>query len=112
MIRVPVPQAAASGASPFPVLLGSADVARILQVHKRTVERMMRSETIPGAFKVGKQWRMFSADFDAFLAQQKRITFVHTRRIRAGVAITRVRQHEAENNNDAVSTHSESGVAS
>jgi excisionase family DNA binding protein len=53
-----------------PLLLDTEQVAELLGLHKKTVEKMCRNESIPGAFKIGKFWRINRAIFEQWLASQ------------------------------------------
>jgi excisionase family DNA binding protein len=42
------------------------EVAKILNVQKRTVQRLMKSRKLPG-FKVGKEWRIKDIDLNGWI---------------------------------------------
>src|SRR5215216_2239215 len=48
-------------------LLTLAEAAAYLPVHRRTMSRLLRQRVVPGT-KIGRQWRVRSADLDAVLA--------------------------------------------
>jgi excisionase family DNA binding protein len=39
-------------------LLTITEAARLLQISPRTVHRMIQNKKLPGAFKIGGQWRL------------------------------------------------------
>lgn len=52
-------------------LLTVPEVAHHLRQNEQTVRRLMRLGTIPGAIKLGREWRIAQADLDAFLTDLK-----------------------------------------
>ena len=48
-------------------LLTLAEAAAYLRVHRRTMARLLRQGVVPGT-KIGRQWRVRTADLDAVLA--------------------------------------------
>jgi excisionase family DNA binding protein len=48
-------------------LLTLAEAAAYLRVHRRTMGRLLRQGVVPGT-KIGRQWRVRTADLDAVLA--------------------------------------------
>jgi len=53
-------------------LLDVKSAAEILKVHPNTVVRMLRAGRLPG-LRLGRFWRIPSADLEAWLAQQKQL---------------------------------------
>jgi excisionase family DNA binding protein len=53
-----------------PLLLDTEQVAELLSVHKKTVEKMCRHQLIPGAFKIGKFWRLHRVVLEQWLLTQ------------------------------------------
>ena len=47
-------------------LLTLAEAAAYLRVHRRTMSRLLRQGVVPGT-KIGRQWRVRTADLDAVL---------------------------------------------
>jgi excisionase family DNA binding protein len=45
--------------------LTTEEIAKILKVHQRTVQRLIRSGELP-AFRVGIQWRVNRSDLEAY----------------------------------------------
>jgi excisionase family DNA binding protein len=46
------------------------DVAKVLKVQKRTIQRLMKSKKLPG-IKVGKEWRIRSMDLAGWIQRMK-----------------------------------------
>lgn len=42
----------------WPELLTVADAAKYLRVHRSTVYRLLKDKSLPGAFRVGSDWRV------------------------------------------------------
>jgi len=55
-----------------PKLLTTAQIAEALQLNESTITWWLRKGRLRG-FKVGKNWRVSTADFDAFLEEQANI---------------------------------------
>ncbi len=55
-----------------PKMLTSAQNADALQLTESTITRWLRNGRLRG-FKVGKDWRVSTIDFDAFLEEQANI---------------------------------------
>ena len=53
---------------PDPEFLTILEVAELLRLAERTAYDLVRKGRIPGAAKVGGQWRIRRADLDAWLA--------------------------------------------
>lgn len=52
-------------------LLIVPEVADILRRHDQTVRRLMRTGIIPGAIKIGREWRITRHDLDTYLSSLK-----------------------------------------
>ncbi len=52
-----------------PKLLTPAQIAEALQLNESTITRWLRKGRLRG-FKVGKDWRVSTADLDAFLEEK------------------------------------------
>ena len=55
-----------------PKLLTPAQIAEALQLNESTITRWLRKGRLRG-FKVGKDWRVSTADFDAFLEEKANV---------------------------------------
>ncbi len=55
-----------------PKLLTPAQIAEAFQLNESTITRWLRKGRLRG-FKVGKEWRVSTADLDAFLEEQANI---------------------------------------
>ena len=55
-----------------PRLLTPAQIAEALQLNESTITRWLRHGRLRG-FKVGKEWRVSTADLDAFLEERANI---------------------------------------
>lgn len=53
-------------------LIDVKGAARILHVHPNTVVKMLRAGALPG-LRLGRFWRIPSADLEAWLARQKQL---------------------------------------
>ncbi len=54
-------------------LLKTEDVSRILKVPNRTVTRLAKKKAIPGAKKIGGNWRFDRDHFGRWLASRRKI---------------------------------------
>ena len=52
-------------------IVGVSDAAKIFRVHKVTLYRMLESPGIPGAFKVGRVWRLDIEQLERFLVTRQ-----------------------------------------
>jgi excisionase family DNA binding protein len=59
------------GVTEFEPLLDSEQAARLLQVHRKTLQKMARRGEIHGSH-VGKLWRFRASDLNEWLDQQER----------------------------------------
>jgi len=48
------------------------EVAEFLRCHRLTVYRLLRRGQIPGAFRVGSDWRISSDKFEEWIGQSQR----------------------------------------
>ena len=55
-----------------PKLLTPAQIAEALQLNESTITRWLRKGRLRG-FKVGKDWRVSTADLDAFLEEKANV---------------------------------------
>ncbi len=55
----------------LPKPLTPEDIALTLQIDVKTVQGMFREKQFPGAYKVGKLWRVSRADFERWLQKQR-----------------------------------------
>jgi len=53
-------------------LLTMAEVARLLKLSKRTVQRLTTTRKLAGGFKVGGQWRYNRASLEKFVNEQEK----------------------------------------
>lgn len=53
--------------SPEPILLTSEEVASLLRIKVRTVQALARGHQLPGARRVGKQWRFLRSAIMEYL---------------------------------------------
>ena len=51
-------------------LLSLKEAAEVLKIGVRTLEKLCREGKMPGAIRIGRQWRI---DFDALMGQVKQV---------------------------------------
>lgn len=56
-------------------LLSPGDIARMLQLHERTVQLFLKQGKIKG-MKVGRKWRAYRTDVEDYLAGQRQLALV------------------------------------
>lgn len=71
------PRVAAALESEPPRLLTSGQVARILSISMRTVTRLADEGRIPGAIKIGGQWRFLASEILGLLGESAKCDPVH-----------------------------------
>lgn len=54
------------------VLLSIPEVARRFDVHESTVRRMLYRGELPGAFKIGRIWKVPETELEAYVERQRR----------------------------------------
>jgi excisionase family DNA binding protein len=51
------------------VLLTAEEVARVLRMHERTVRRLATNDEIPGARRIGREWRFSRGEIEKFIGE-------------------------------------------
>ena len=51
------------------VLLTAEEVAQVLRMHERTVRRMASKDEIPGARRIGREWRFRRGEIEKFVGE-------------------------------------------
>jgi excisionase family DNA binding protein len=51
------------------VLLTAEEVAQVLRMHERTVRRLATKDEIPGARRVGREWRFIRTEIEKFIGE-------------------------------------------
>lgn len=54
----------------LPVLLTAEEVADLLRLNERTVRNMSNRGEIPGAVRVGREWRFKVADIESLIGRK------------------------------------------
>jgi len=56
---------------PQPANLSTREVSERLAVHVNTLRKLLTAGAFPGAFRLGKDFRIPESDVDAFIAQRR-----------------------------------------